>query len=134
MTENDLEYVIWEESYNYVVPWNEAEDVSTLIESKAAISYPNHCGLFSKSAAASQPFTDISDDDFFGRRGKRSRERRLSGSGRGGGLGRASGKGSGSGNGRGGGGGSGSGKSNGRGSTATPKLSDDDQSTRASER
>ena len=31
-----MEYVIWEESYNYVVPWNPAEDVSTLIESKVS--------------------------------------------------------------------------------------------------
>ena len=51
-----MEYVIWEESYNYVVPWNGPEDVSTLIESKAAITYPSHCGLYSKSEAANQPF------------------------------------------------------------------------------
>ena len=56
VTSNDLEYVIWEESYNYVVPWDSPEDVSTLIESKAAITYPNHCCLYSKSAASSSPF------------------------------------------------------------------------------
>ena len=56
ITINEMEYVIWEESYNYVVPWNGPEDVSTLIESKAAVTYPSHCGLYSKSEAADQPF------------------------------------------------------------------------------
>ena len=68
VTSNDLEYVIWEESYNYVVPWDSPEDVSTLIESKAAITYPNHCGLYSKSAASAAPFVNLNANNGYHRR------------------------------------------------------------------
>lgn len=64
-----LQYVIWEESYNYVVPWEPAEDVSSLIESKAAITAPNHCGLFSSSTLT--PFQP--NDEEMRRRRKRVR-------------------------------------------------------------
>ena len=52
LTENPLLYVVWEENYNYVVPWDPAEDTVALPAGKSAdASYPAVCGLFSQSVA-----------------------------------------------------------------------------------
>ena len=63
--ENSQQEIIWQESYNYVVPWNAVEDISTLLESKSAITVPRHCGLYSSSPVVLSPFQPIKEDDKF---------------------------------------------------------------------
>ena len=53
LTENPLLYVVWEENYNYVVPWDPPEEVAALAVGKGTNpSCPQVCGLFSQSRVA----------------------------------------------------------------------------------
>ena len=42
-------FPVWESSNNYIVPWLEPEDGTTLIAARQTSTYPNNCGMYSVS-------------------------------------------------------------------------------------
>ena len=56
---------VWEINANYIVPWEVAEDASTLPEHRASALYPGNCGLYSAALASGHatPFAGMVPGD-----------------------------------------------------------------------
>ena len=56
---------VWQINANYIVPWEVAEEASTLPEHRATAIYPGNCGLYSAALASGHatPFVGVAAGD-----------------------------------------------------------------------